>query len=258
MNTTPDEGLIQAYIDDELSDEDRRELEGRFAKDPAWEEAFRRQSEVSAELAEALALLDEIPTASGPPSWIQALTDRRARARRPGPAMRSKVPLARAAVLVLVFGGVLAAGLPGSPVRAWLQETLSPSEPTIAEGADESPPDAPRRTEEVGIRVTPAEGAVLVAIAPLPPGSEVRVRLVDGPSAGVYGPTGTRFRTGEGRVDVLNPDQVIRVEVPRALTDATITVGGEVYLQKRGDRLEVPGPVSDSTGTEILFRPPAA
>ena len=40
---TPDDGLIQAYLDDELADDDRRALESRFDDDPAWAAAYRRQ-----------------------------------------------------------------------------------------------------------------------------------------------------------------------------------------------------------------------
>jgi len=259
--TTPDEGLIQAYLDDELSDEDRRELEDRFDADPQWAEAFRQMSGHADDLAAALAVLDEDPTSSTAPAWIAAISGRGARAAmEPGRVGASRppgktVPMARAAILVLVFGGALAAGLPGSPVREWLTSSSSPT--AALDPAAESPAPAALATdpEEVGIRVAPNRGVLYVSVATLPEGGEVVVQLVEAEAAGVYGPNGTRFRTADGRVDVLNPDRVLRVELPRNVTDATITVGGQVYLRKIGDRIEVSGPVSDSTGTELRFRP---
>ncbi len=259
MSTIPDEGLIQAYLDDELSDEDRRGLEDRFDREPRWAEAFRAASARSDELSQALALLDEPPTSDGVPAWISSLSGRRGRAVAPRNPSAS-IPWARAAILVLVFGGAMAAGLPGSPVREWLGRTLGiggtePAPVAVAPAAAEAAPAVDAGSDEVGVRVSGQAGNIRVEVATLPAGAEVRVRLIDGGAAGVFGPTGTRFRTSDGRVEVLNPDRVVRVELPRTLGEATITVGGQVYLRKLGPRVEVSGPVSDSTGTEIRFRP---
>ncbi len=258
MSTIPEEGLIQAYLDDELSDEDRRELEDRFDREPGWAGALRVANARSEELSRALALLDERPASDAAPAWISTLSGRGGRAAPPAHPSRS-VPWARAAILVLVFGGALAAGLPGSPVRAWLSRALetSPAQPDAAAtaAAPEASPSADVRAGEVGVRVSAQLRSVRVEMPALPAGAEVQVRLVDGGAAGVFGPTGTRFRTNDGRVEVLNPEQVVRVELPRELTEATITVGGQVYLRKIAGRIEVSGPVADSTGTEIRFRP---
>ena len=257
---TPDEGLIQAYLDDELADEDRRELEGLFDTDESWAGAFREMSGHVDDLANALELLDEEPTSGTAPAWIAALTGRGARAAggkkrqsagRPG---AQSVPLARAAILVLVFGGALAASLPGSPVREWVSGALGSSTLLEPQPVDPGPNDLIASAEEVGIRVAPNRGVLRVDVAALPAGGEVVVQLVNAEAAGVFGPNGTRFRTADGRVEVLNPHQALRVELPRSTTDATITVGGQVYLRKVGDRIDVSGPVSDSTGTEIRFR----
>ena len=94
-------------------------------------------------------------------------------------------------------------------------------------------------------------------IRDLPQGAEVRVILVDGDRAAIFGPEGTHFLTEAGRIEALAPAGGIRVELPREASTATVVVNGEVYLRKIGERLEILGPVQDSAAAEIRFRGPS-
>ncbi len=248
--TLPDDGLLQAYIDDELAEDDRSLVEHRLAADPVWASALDELTQASDVVSRGLAAQDRTPpSVAGPPPWIGVLKQ----GARTAP---SRFPMGRAAAVVVLVTGAVASGLPGSPVREWFADRFAepPAQTRVPMsdviGLDEP---VPADTEDVGVRVSTPAGAVLVVLPDLPPGVELRVRLNTDGEMGVFGPSETSFRARDGRVDVLNPAGVIRVDLPTGLNQVTILVGAAVYLRKDLDSMNVLGPVTSRTDTEIRF-----
>lgn len=240
------EGLLQAIIDGELDDDS--EGVRHVAGCEACAAALERQRERGERVARALALLDT----PAPLERARSRVSREVARRR----QRTHWHLARAAILVLGFAGVLSAAIPGSPVRQWLvagwnQLSLrSPGVEAPAASAEMEPEVTAESPAGVSIE---ALDEVRVSIRDLPPDAEVSVRLVPGARAGIYSTEG-QYRSGPGTIEVTGPGSEVRVELPRTLARASVLVDGTPYLRKTGDALEVLGPGADTTATEIRFR----
>ena len=244
----PDEGLLQAYLDDELAREDRDLVEARLAEHAPWAQSMAELEAASTLLGQGLRREDGAPPSHQPPPWIEVLKRREARTAAP------RVPLARAAVVTLLFAGAVASGLPGSPVREWLAgRSVAVTTPASTDGGSVATTAATAATAEVGVRVNASAGSVEVVLPQLPAEAELIVRLDGEGDVGVFGPNGTQFRTQEGRVDVLNPQGAVRIEVPADLAEFSVVVGDVMYLQRLGARLDVTGPATDRSDVEVRF-----
>lgn len=247
----PDEGLLQAYLDDELSKDDRILVESKLEADPLWAVALDELKDASSLLKRGLEAQDAVAPSHAPPPWIGVL---RGRAR----SSPRRFPVGRAAAVAVLFAGAVASGLPGSPVREWFADQFAEqagapaAEVASADVATEPVPEGP---DEVGVRVSTPGGSLDVSLPELPDGAELWVRLDDGREPGVYGPTGTRFRTRDGSVEVLQVTGTVRVDLPPTITRATISVGDEVYLIKDGTQIDARGPVTSQDATEVRFAP---
>jgi hypothetical protein len=148
--------------------------------------------------------------------------------------------------------------VPGSPFRQWISsgwDRVSGSGPLTVEEEAPGSAETGLRAEggETGAGIEVAAGEVELRIHDCPEGAEVRVVLVEGDVAAIYGPEGTHFRTEAGRIEAIAPPGGVRVEVPRRAERVSVFVNGEAYFLKSGDRLEILGPVRDSAATEIRF-----
>jgi len=162
--------------------------------------------------------------------------------------------LARAAGLVLLLGGG-AAALPGSPVRAWIEEALQDPVAAVGEAPEPSPAAeaAPAPTGETGVRVRVDEGPIAVVVHGAAPGSRIRVVLAQGRELAVFAADGSRFRSSDGQVEVTAAAGPIRVRLPRSVLPATLSANGRVYLRWTGTGLETPGPVVTRGEEEVVF-----
>lgn len=243
------EGLVQAWLDDELAPDDAGRVQQLVATDPAWAAVHAELEQGALVLGRALATADVPPRSTRAPAWIRVLSG------KGRTAASSDRPWARAAAVVLLAGGVLATGLPGSPVRAWLGEAFAPAveapelatTPTLAAAPDES--------AEVGVRVDVPGSTLDVRIGALAAGEGLTVDWTGSGEPAVFAAPDTRFRTEDGRVEVLGEARGVRVEVPSSLTRVTITVAGRVYLRKDSNALQVSGPVLERTDDQIRFAP---
>lgn len=236
----PDEGRLLAYLDDELGAEERREVERWLREVPgaaAELEAVRRRNEL------VTATLARVPVRIADPDRVrERLRERVAEPVGRTPVRRrswqNRSGLAQAAVLVLFLAAGAAAAVPGSPVREWLGDAFDGREPTdevaVTAGTDEG-------RDHPGVRIRPVEGRLLVVLTGLR-GGDLEVKLVDEDRGAVYAPPGSRFRSGDGRVEVDVEGGPVRVELPRAAREASVRVDGLVYVEKRGERVEFPGP----------------
>jgi hypothetical protein len=248
------EGALQALLDGGLPADERPAAEAHLAACGECAAAARALRALNERTASLLALGD-VPA---PVAQAQmSLRARRARARQGhwGDARRA---LLRAAVLVLALAGVAAAAVPGSPVRAWIEDAVLPDrKETIAPAARRAPAPPPRQaaapSAPTGVSIRPDGGAVRVVLSGASPRLQVTARLVDGDHAGVLARgravLGARFRTAPGRIEVVGAGAgEIEVEIPRAARSATVEVNGRVLVARYGDSLRVLAPAETQGG----------
>ena len=183
-------------------------------------------------------------------------------ARTPGVTPLARPPktlwsLSRAAGLLLVTAAGLSA-LPGSPVRNWLSRALAPDAPEARTEAVTAPAPAAAATEAeaTGVRLAVSRGPLRVVVVGAEAGAEIRVRWVPGSDAAVFAPVGSRFTSGEGRLEAQVTPGTVRVELPRGVVPVSLEVGGRIYLRSTDAGLDVPGPVTEQSASEIVFRIP--
>jgi hypothetical protein len=219
------EGTIQALLDGELSAFESAAVQRHLEGCPACRAELDLLRSAAADLSAALVVLDlpaplaRAQRAVGRQRWRRwAGTDA-------GQALR------RAAVLVLGVAAVASATVPGSPLRRWVEE--------LRGGAAASAPVAsPVASAPAGSSA--GEGAPAAAVSILPAGGRVRVVLRH-PSPGV------RIEVSDAR------SGEVEVLIPRSARTASVEVDGRPYLRKDADGLRLLAPVSDSSGSEIVF-----
>lgn len=245
MTTThPTDGDLRAFLDGEVGPDERRTTREHLRGCRRCRDAADAMREAEEEVRRALALLDPPARADEARRGVEARL-------RPsfGPA-RSAV--AKAALLILALGAGASAAVPGSPVRAWLGAAWS------SVTGEQSPPGAAVTAAEAGVRVAPSEGRIRVELSGVADGTPVRVRLTDRPTAGIAAPAGARFRSAEGSIRATldgtsSAAAEVRVELPRAVDRADVTVNGLPYLRVRGGEIQLPGPVPERSGDDYLF-----
>ena len=249
-----DEGLLQAYVDDELPGEERTTVERHLGDCLACRAELRELRSASDAFSAGLLLLER---AQPEARKYAVMTPRSGRAR--GSWGLSMLP--RAAVLVLALGTAASAMVPGSPLYRWLRparevasvERAVPAATTAEEPVTTAVAPAP----EAGISIEPLDGAVEVVLSAAP---ELRIRasIAESGRAGVFA-TGAaaaaRFDAAPGRIVVTGADAgELRIEMPRAAT-TTVTVNGRRYLRAEGGQINLSAPADARGETEVVFHP---
>jgi len=271
--TNPDEGMLRAWLDGELTRAEANELEDRMDRDrdtrSALEEMRARETRASALLATLD--VDEAAAAERVRAVLRGMQTVSPRdPLRPRPSERRRIALggadpgaspsgwtrmsrlAQAAILVLLFAGAAAAAIaPGSPVRSWLVQAMGPDPveaPTPYVGS--SGPG-----EAGGLIVSPGRSRFEIDLVAVPEGAEILITLVPGDTAAVYAPAGSEYEwdaeVGRARAEVGGGP--IHLEIPEAM-DFDLFVNDRVYLSQQGDRMELPVTPTDRSTTEIRFR----
>jgi hypothetical protein len=247
------EGDLQALLDGALPAGERVTTEAHLAGCGECSALHRELRMVNARTRELL-LGADVPA----PVAQAQMSLRARRARRPAPWAGTRAALLRAAVLVLAVAGVASATVPGSPVRAWLRDTLIPAHPLAPAPQPQPQPAAPAAAPQnaagpTGVSIRPRNGAVRVVLRDASPRLRITARLVDVERAGVlargHAVETARFRTSPGRIEVVGagPGE-IEVEIPRGASIATLEVNGRIYVGKEGDSLRVLAPEADAGG----------
>ncbi|GMV05560.1 MAG: hypothetical protein AMXMBFR53_18380 [Gemmatimonadota bacterium] len=163
----------------------------------------------------------------------------------------------KAAGLLLVTAAGLSA-LPGSPVRRWIGERLEPAAEVAAPSAAPAAAEAvaPPAPEEAGVRLPLTAGPLAVVLRDAAPGTEIRVRWITGSEAAVFAPVGSRFTSGQGRIEAAGVAGVVRVELPRGVTPVSLEVNGRILLRSTPEGVDVPGDAVDRTADGLTFRLP--
>lgn len=251
MTAHPTDGLIRAFLDDEIEPAGRQEILAHLDDCAVCRGMVQEVRSRNDRVTLALEGLDTIP----PTDFALAALKHRIR-EAAGPRFRIQ-GLGRAAAVALLLLGGAASALPGSPVRHWISSGWNRITGRNAPEQSTTPPaESPLpslASEEAGAGIGVPGGVVELRVEGLPEGEEITVLLVEGDQAGIYGPATTRFRTEEGKIEAFVAEGGIRVELPRAVNRATVVVNGIPYLRKSGDNLEILGPVKDSASAEIRF-----
>lgn len=249
------EGLLQAYMDGEVSGSAATELEAHLAvcaECAAERQRLRADNDM---VAGALGLLDR-PLSE--PAVQQAYWRARgaARSRRFGAAA-----LARAAGVLLLVGSGVMAVVPGSPLRRAAQSLLDSgrepvSAPATAPAA--APAAAPAEADLPGVTMVPREGRVQVRVWSVQAPATIRVNLVDGVRVSVQAGAeagDVSFRSSAGWIQVTNLGAgTMLIEIPRSLPFASLEVDGRQWLFKDGDSLRLNGPVVEQAKDRVVFR----
>ena len=243
-----DEGSLQAFLDGELHLEERRRTERHLQECARCRRDLEELRAVGTGFATAVAVLDQRPSRREHGiGWPRA---------QRVTGLRRHLP--RAAVALLFVAAGASATVPGSPLRRWAEELVNPtpvvrSTPPAAPEIAEAPPEA---SVEAGVSVDAEGGRVEIVVhdARL---LQVRAQLVDGTSAGVFavgGAASSRFLTGAGRIEVLNPTSgELRIEVPRATPAVSVKINGRQVLTKQGGNLDLNAEEPDLDAAGVVF-----
>lgn len=242
------EGTLQAYLDDEVTGRDRAAAAEHLLVCGECRAALDALRAANALLSEALAELDVAVPAGSPRRAL------RKRARYRGAS------LVRAAILVLMVAAAASATVPGSPVREWIAQAVTPpADPAVPEAAPvESVVEAPavgRASAPAGIAIPGLRAADIVVNGLR--GATIRLVRTDGTGMAVSAVGGEQdplFRMGSGRIEVVGGSGgVLLVEVPRDLASFRLVVDGERYAESAGGALRVVRP-GERDGDAIVWR----
>lgn len=235
----PDEGRLQAILDEELPPEDR----ARVAEHLLTCAGCRATRD---ELVRASAVFSEAVTA------LDVAAPRRSSPVPPGRRLRSG-SLVKAAALILLVAAAASAAVPGSPVREWIVHVVEPEPPV----ADIEPVEAAPVVEPVPLGVSlRAETGVTITVSGLK-GSTIRLVETSGESVSVSAvgaETDPAFSMAAGRIEVRGGvgGEVV-IELPRWLETARVLVDGQVYAVKEAGELQ-PRVAADTADGAVIWR----
>jgi anti-sigma factor RsiW len=236
-----DEGVLQAYLDAEVTAGARAEIDKHL----------QGCSDCAAELGRlrgAALLFSNAVRHTDVQAPVLMAQARFAGVRRlerkavAAPAAGPRRALARAAMFIVGLAAVAGAAVPGSPVRAWISDALVRAglldEPQSA-AAPASPAEAPAvqrdASESTALAIDPVDGRVRVILKNVKPETSVTVSVIDGPRV-VVEATGAaskaRFRTGAGSLEMTGVDGgTIVVQIPRGVLDGLVQQDGKVIYR---------------------------
>jgi anti-sigma factor RsiW len=261
LMTHATEGLLQAYLDDEVADAARAEIAGHLDACAACAAEAEALVAVNAQAHQALMMLD------APVSASAALVSVRQRAAA-APARRGagglRGSLSRAAGLVLLTVGAASAAIPGSPVRSWLAgawdrvSSLFVGDRAVQVVETPVAPPPAEAAPEAYAAVALAEGQVRVLVsAPTGPAT-IRVRLVAGQRAAFQSTdTSVRFVSATGRLEItgLGAGEAT-IDLPRSARLATVEIAGRTVVRAEDGRLLPLVSVASATDDEVVIRVP--
>ena len=260
-----DDGRLHALMDEELDNADALAVRLHLEACDACKHRMAELEERSALVARALDQLDTAAPTAGARDAVLARVGSLSSAQTQ--AREFRMPLARAAILVLFLGGVLATALPASPVRGWiaagwaLATDLFDSQndsgtPGPAEEATTQDGVGAQSGARAGVRLDATDEDIAIVLRGISSGTLIVVRMTPGGGAGAFADDPATFRTSEGRIEVIGASGRVLVDLPEDAVSASIEVNGGIYLRKEGDRIDVTGPIEARFDEEIRLRVP--
>lgn len=235
----PDEGRLQAFLDEELPPEERARVAEHLLTCAGCRATRDELARANAVFSEAVAALDVAePRRSAP-----VLEGRRFRSGS----------LVKAAALILLVAAAASAAVPGSPVREWIVDVVEPEPPVAEMEPVEAPPAEP--PVPVGVSIRPETGVTIV-LRELE-GSIIRLVETAGERVSVSAiraETDPVFSTSAGRIEVRGGvgGEVV-IELPRSLAAARVLVDGQVYAVKEAGELQAKV-AADVTNGALIWR----
>ena len=244
-----DDGTLQAFLDDELAPSDRADVAEHMLGCEGCRTAHAELSRANALFTEAVSTLDAEP----PTRRASGALGRQAR--------RGVGSFVKAAGLILALAAAASAAVPGSPVRAWIENVVD-SEPDVAEvspppALPEAPPPVEAPAAPAGVSIVLASGPVVVSLDGLD-AEVIRLEGAEGAAASVAG-VGAQsdpvFRTGLNRVDVVDgTGGEIRVLLPVGAPGSRLVVDGQVYAEVAEGAIEARVPAMADDGALVWRR----
>jgi hypothetical protein len=279
----PDNGLIQALFDRELTGAEAEGIRAHLLDCAQCRAVVEATEAATGAATQALHLLDREPDLEAARTRFLERADRgvmspeqnregvrtvTGQRNRMATFFGSPLSLPRAASIALLLTGALVTALPGSPVRRWLAQawealTESPGTPggqDVSSGARE-PAATGAQDEalpEIGAAIPALSGGIEIWIHDLPDEAELRVLWTEDDEPWIYAGEGTRFSSEDGRLEAWGPPGAVRIEIPRTLRQVIVGLDGAVLLRKRGEEVEILGPVQQRTPSEIRFKTPGS
>jgi hypothetical protein len=234
-----DDAMIRRLVDGELAPAQARSVSEHAS------ECETCGSRVDLVRNEDSAMLDLLESLDHPVPSTSAAEVIRASRRARSAAWR------RAAMIPLLVLGAAgtAYALPGTPVRAWLEDMFG--DDTSAErAAGQADALSPEPEPTGGLAVDPGRSMVVLLEDPAP-GGVIEASLYDGPfvEATAHGGTAS-FASDEGRITVRGGDRSTRlvVRVPRNAAHVEIRVEGRTVFVKMGEAVSVPAAAAAGDG----------
>jgi len=189
-------------------------------------------------VAETLAALDSPVDVAAAKAAVRRRLDRE---RSEATARRVRIPIGRAAAILLVTAGA-AAALPWSPLARWWStpSTVTSVTPTTTPAGSVASTAGPA-TASIAVDVV---DEIQVLVIGASEGATIDVVWTDAGPARVTAPSGSRFTLATGRVEVRAVEGTVSIELPRAAR-ASLVVNGRAYVE--------PSP----TGTTTIVEPAA-
>lgn len=241
-----DDGTLQAFLDDELSPEERARVAEHLLGCARCHQAHQELGRANATFSEAVSLLDvEVP-------GVRSGSARAGRADRARSGTRSFV---RAAGLILAVAAAASAAVPGSPVREWIVSAVE-STGGAGDTGEEVPSARAPAAAPSGVSLAPGSGPAVVSLQGLQR-MVIRLRSAESGavSASVLGAdSDPLFRTGAGRIEVMDGvGGEVHVVLPTDARGSRLEVDGELYAEIADGGLRVVAP-ADTVGGSIVWR----
>ena len=260
MSERPDEGTLLAFIDNELDERGRDEVEHWIHTDPSVARELDELAEAAGRLGVALTTLDrdQAPISTELPLALRSRagaaggsTSARGASRRPPRRRFLQVTWGRAAVLILAAGLAGASALPGSPVSGWWRAGWAALQGEDAAGTTALTSE--QAETPAGVAMTPEFGRLTVRVEGVQPGTRLTVHF--GPTAepGVFATGEPSFATGTGFVDVRDPGSQVEVRVPASVTELEVWVDGVQYLTRNGAELRTPVEPTERAADAVVY-----
>jgi hypothetical protein len=170
-------------------------------------------------------------------------------------APRSRARAAAIAAGLVLCASVVAALVPQTGVRVWLERQLL-GEPAAAPTVT-VPPALPASPDVAEIAVSPMNGVLHVELTSPAAPLQLRVRLgagVDLEVMAARGAAAARFIAGAGRIEIVGAaDGEILLVLPRNARLITVDVDGVRAIEARGPAMTVLVPRADTVGTELIL-----
>ncbi len=244
MTTHLDEGTLQAFLDEELPAGERASAAEHMLVCEQCRGAHDDLRRAGALFSYAVSLLD----GEAAPAAATAVGRGEGRARRGGIGS-----LVKAAGLILVVAAAASAGVPGSPVRVWVERIVARDDPEPAAAPVDAPDEepAPPVAMPVGLAVVPSGDTLDIVLEDV---SDVTIRLRrSGAEQATVSAAGSAvdpaFESGRGRIALRGASGgELIVELPETLTTARLLVNGRLYADVVHGRMEARVPAQERGG----------